>query len=345
MKKDRAIGAVLLVALAVLVGVSLRQTSGPRRSMLVIVESRPRAVMGTNCLLRVVCSHRDASKAEDALREAEATLRAIEARMSSWLADSEISRLNSAAVGKQVTLSPDVVELLRAAREATEQTAGAFDVTCGPLVQLWRGGGQAGRLPGQSELDAARATSNWNLVELHEGGATKRHGDARVDLGGIAKGYAIDRATEVLQQAGLDGGLVDVGGDLKCSGRPPLGEAWPVEVQNPFGPGALIDLRIPGGAVATSGGYERFVEISGRRYSHVIDPRTGRPADTASSVTVIAADALTADTWATALCVLGPAGFDKLPDGVEALVITGTAEDYHVESTPGCAGLIAGIRE
>ncbi|MHC4180866.1 MAG: FAD:protein FMN transferase, partial [Planctomycetota bacterium] len=217
---------------------------------------------------------------------------------------------------------------------------GAFDVTCRPLIELWLAAGERGVVPDQSEVAAARAASNWELFELTDTGATKRRATARVDLGGIAKGWAIDRAADVLRRADLSGGMVDVGGDLVCFGRPPQGESWPVTVQDPLGPGDLAKLRLPGGAVCTSGGYARFTEIAGKRYSHIIDPRTSRPADAALSVTIVADTAVTADIWATALSVLGPEGLEKLPNAVEAMIMMGTRDDHQILYTPGFADLL-----
>jgi thiamine biosynthesis lipoprotein len=162
------------------------------------------------------------------------------------------------------------------------------------------------------------------------------------DLGGIAKGWAIDRAAEVLRRAGVSGGMVDVGGDLVCFGQPPDGQSWPVDIQDPLGPGHLASLHVSGGAVCTSGGYARFVEIGGRRYSHIIDARTGRPAEAALSVTVVAADAVTADIWATALSVLGTAGLERLPEGVEAMMMVGTEDDHRSICTAGLRALLDG---
>ena len=298
--------------------------------------------MGTDCTLAAVVPPGRRPDAKVVLKEAETVLRRVEARMSSWLDDSEIGRLNAAEAGIYVPLSPETLEVLRIARRAHRQTHGAFDVTCRPLVELWRAAGEHGHVPVQSELAAARDESNWGLIELSDTGATKRSATARVDLGGIAKGWAIDRAADVLRRAGLDGGMVDVGGDLVCFGKPPTGDRWPVVVRNPLGEGHVAKLRISAGAVCTSGGYARFTEIAGRRYSHIIDPRTGQPADEVLSVTLLAADAATADVWATALSVLGPEGLKHLPVGVEAMMMVGTRDDHQILNTPGFADLLEG---
>ena len=340
MRKDQWIAAGLIVTLIVLVGVGLWKTSGRRGPERITVIRTCQDVMGTTCSIAAVVDPDGRARAEEVLQRAEAVLRSAEARMSTWLNDSELGRFNAAAAGQQVPLSPESLEVLRIARRAAAETGGAFDVTCRPVIELWREAPGRGAVPTQSELSQARAESGWDLILLKDTGAVKLAPTARVDLGGIAKGYAVDRAVEVLRRAGLAGGLVDVGGDLVCFGRPRSGETWPVEVNSPFGADRLARLRLPGGAVCSSGNYARFNQIAGKRYSHIIDPRTGRPADAVFSVTVVARDAVTADIWATALSVLGSEGFQRLPEGVEAMIVTGTKEDHQTHRTPGFRSLL-----
>ncbi|OHB73177.1 MAG: hypothetical protein A2V70_09155 [Planctomycetes bacterium RBG_13_63_9] len=296
--------------------------------------------MGTDCVLAAVVPRCERACTEEVLRRAEAAIRGIEACMSTWLDDSELGRLNAAAAGEEVPLSPQSLAVLQIAQEAHRQTCGTFDVTCRPLVELWRRAGKRGLAPTESEIAEARAASNWGLVEWTDGGAVKRSATARVDLGGIAKGYAIDRAADVLREAGCRGGLVDVGGDLACFGKPADGETWPVDVKDPSGPGHLARVRLLGGAVCTSGSYARFTEIAGRRYSHIIDPRTGRPADAVLSATTVAPTAVVADVWATALSVLGAEGLVLLPEGVEAMVVQRAGNDSRILCTPGFRELL-----
>jgi thiamine biosynthesis lipoprotein len=208
------------------------------------------------------------------------------------------------------------------------------------VIDLWRSAGESGVYPSEADLRGARAFCGWDHIELTESGAVKRTVEARVDLGGVAKGFGIDAAVEVLAEAGMLGGLVDVGGDLRCFGTDPDGGRWRVEIKNPFGEGPLAHLRVGDSAVCTSGNYARFVEIEGRRYSHIIDPRSGRPADAVPSVTVISRSAMTADMWATALSVLGEEGLDLLPTGLEALLVLGSADDFRILCTQGAQSLI-----
>jgi len=332
-------GAILL-ALSAIGIISLVVLKGPK---LEAHHARPQRVMGTKCLLTAVVPAGRGATADEALRAAEAQLRAVEALMSRRLDNSEIARFNAAPAGKLVKLSPRTLTLLRQARALAEQTDGAFDVTICPIIELWTRAGIRQRLPTDVELVAAREASRWEYIALAEGGASKDIATAGVDLGGIAKGYGIDAAIEAMKQAGAAGGLVDVGGDVRCFGAPAGKNEWRVEIRDPFRPGEPFGvLALREGAVCTSGNYFRFTEIAGRRYSHIIDPRTGLCVDFAPSVTVVAPDATTADPWATALSVLGDAGLELLTedDGMEAMVVLGRPDDYRVSMTDGFERLL-----
>ena len=311
----------------------------------VTVVSRPVGIMGTQTQMSAVVPGPRRALGERALGEAEQVLRDVEAKMSTWLADSELSRFNAAGGGREMALSPETMEVLRAARRLAGETHGAFDVTVRPIIDLWKQAGKNRRVPTDAALAAARKASTWWQIELRSGGAVKHAATASVDLGGIAKGYAIDRAAEAMAKAGVRGGLVDVGGDIRCFGRRADGGKWRVGIRDPFDPHApdlFAVVGIRAGAACTSGNYFRFTEIAGRRYSHIYDPRTGRPADAAPSVTVVAPTAMTADAWATALSVLGPDGLQYLPPdgGIEAMLVIVGPDDWRVHFTDGFRALL-----
>lgn len=334
--KEQIAGIGAVAALAVLVVIGMWQTRGERHTAsYMALSTEPEGIMGTSCMLSAIALPDSEDRSRQALLDAEQTLRGLEMLMSSWLEGSEISRFNSAGAGLEFRLSAESLHVLEMAHAAFTTTGGAFDITVGPLIKLWRRASETGVMPYEEELMAARATSNWDLIELVPEGAVKRGAGAEVDLGGIAKGYAIDRAVEAMRRTGANGGLVDVGGDLRVFGIPPEGGLWVVDVRNPFGAGRLARIGITSGAVCTSGNYSRFFEIEGARFSHIIDPRSGRPATSTTSVTVVAETAVEGDIWATALSVLGPQGMEQLPVGIEAILVVGEEEDFRLYTTPG----------
>lgn len=301
-------------------------------------DAEPVRIMGTQTRLRVVARSYQAGLAAGALGAAEAALRDVEAHVSRYISASELSRLNAAGADQFVALSPTTMDVLRLSRELARRTKGAFDVTYRPVFWSWSHAGKQNRLPTNDELAAARANCGWDKIELLDGGATKRTAAAAVDLGGIAKGYGIDRATEAMIRSGAAGGLVNVGGDVRCFGEAPDGGNWIVGVRDPFDKGKIFaKISLSEGAICTSGNYERYTEIGERRYSHIVDPRTARPVDFAPSVTVVAPTAAAADAWATALSVLGREGFELLPKDarLEAMIVEGTPEEFRIRYTPG----------
>ncbi len=333
--RERLIGLTLLLALAVLVVVGKWRIGTSQTVRDISVVRRPQGVMGTVCTLAAVVPENELQSARDVLVEAESRLRNAEARMSNWLDDSEVSRLNATGTGVVSALSSEMRRVIDAARIAFEDTAGTFDITCRPQMDLWRRAGEDGQLPGEAQRNTCRLDSNWELVELTECGIIKRSGTVCIDLGGIAKGYAIDRAVDCLREAGVRGGMVELGGDLACFGRQADGEPWHVEINHPHRLDGLARLRVVDRAVATSGNYARYTEIDGKQYSHIVDPRTCLPTDATESVTVVAPTAMTADIWATAISVLGVEGLELLPDGVDALLLVDSEDGSSVVCTPG----------
>ena len=329
-----------LYPLAAVVGLFVACQGSPddQAGSLQMLVSEPVGIMGTQTRLAVVLPTAEVDRGKEILGAAEAELRRIEALMSTWIDETEISRFNAAVAEEAVPLSADSLEVLNAARQLFDLTEGAFDVTCRPLIERWRLAGEEDHVPTEEELAQARQESEWPQIELSEQGARKTFDTTCVDLSGIAKGFAIDRALSILRRSEAAGGLVEVGGDLRVFGTGPKGNDWSVGIRSPVENRAWGEMRLSDGAVCTSGDYARFIEIDGQRYSEIIDPRTGHPAERASSVTVVAEDAMTADAWATALSVLGPEGLSLLPadEGIEALVVTGDGKGgYRVEASEG----------
>jgi len=307
---------------------------------------RRRGVMNTVVNLTAVAGKNQARLAETTFDEVQALLADVEKRMSSHRPDSELSRLNAAPVGQSVALSVETLAVLRQARDFSTLTDGAFDVTCRPILETWRKAAKAGARPTEAEIQRAVEDTGWRWFRLTPDGAVRDRETATIDLGGIAKKHAIDRAVELMIKRGLAGGMVDIGGDIRCFGRPAEGDLWRIGLRNPFAEerdALMAVVAIGSGAVCTSGNYERFVKIGDRRYSHIADPRTGLPCEHAPSVSVVGPDAASAGLWATTLCVLGLEGLKRMPPdaNLEALMVVGDSpEDSRWYRTKGIDRLL-----
>ena len=303
----------------------------------IVLQVEPKGVMGTVSKLAAITVRRQASVAQQALDSAEAEMRRLEALLSTWIESSQISRFNAAPAGETMELNTEVVEVLRLAQGSHVATSGVFDITILPLVELWRNAAERNLTPSPESLRFARAESAWDQIRIDGDGVAKTLSSTRVDVDGIAKGYAIDKTLALLQKSDLSGGLVEIGGDLKVFGAGPTGETWTVAIRSPFEDQVWAEIEIQEGAVCTSGDYARYLEIDGRRFGHILDPRSGQPVVETQAVTVVGRDAATADVWATALSILGVAGLDLLPadEDLAALIVTGGPDDYKVKVTPG----------
>jgi thiamine biosynthesis lipoprotein len=255
---------------------------------------------------RVQIYHADRAVAAQGKRLIEGVFDSVEAVMSTWDLDSEISQLNRAASGRVLPLSPWLNECLSHAEDMRVASGGAFDPTAEPLMRLWGFYRRKGTLPSEAQIDSARALMGGYRHDRGAGSIVKGNRGTSFDLGGIAKGYALDRASEALRLLGIEDALIDLGGNLMCLGAPPGREAWRVGIRNPQNKEKLFAvLRTANCAVATSGSYERYVVIAGRRYGHIMDPSTGRPAEGLLGVTVLVPGATLADGLSTSLFVLG----------------------------------------
>jgi thiamine biosynthesis lipoprotein len=298
--------------------------------------------MGTQGRFDVLCP--SARAAQRMFQSALARVQRVEQLMSTYRPDSEVSVLNRDGAAGPVALSPETMVVMRAAVAMSELTGGAFDVTYAPLRTLWRGAVRENREPGQAALDGALAAVGWRKLQLTDSSARFTVAGMEVDLGGIAKGYAIDLAAEALQEQGAEGGIVDIGGDLRLFGRGSAQGKWRVLVRRPPGVEEEYILVVGACSVTTSGDYERWFRIGERRFSHIVDPRTGRPVARVPSVTVVAPDATMADGLATAISVLGAEKGVELADsldGVECMVMEWTGESgLRVHMSAGFAGLL-----
>ncbi len=281
----------------------------------------------------------DWSGGEEPIDEIFEMLGDIDSRMSSVSLTSEPAAI-SAGAGSPVAVSQDTFGLIRYAQTVSAETGGAFDITVRPVVFLWGVGTENARVPAQTEIDAVRQAVGYDRVSLDETALSVALADTgmQLDLGGIAKGYACDRAVEILRNAKVGHAIIDMGGNIYACGTKPDGSPWRVGVKSPlvgenghFGIVSAADR-----AVVTSGVYERFFETDGKLYHHIMDPRTGRPVDNALlSVTIISESSTQADALSTACFVLGAERgleyLETLP-GVEGIFV---GEDLRVWISSG----------
>jgi thiamine biosynthesis lipoprotein len=296
----------LFGAVAVLAGVA-GCASRPAAPLARFEYTRPQ--MGVP--FRIVLYAATQRQADAAARAAFTRIEQLNALLSDYEEDSELSRLSATAgQGQAVPVSEDLWRVLAAGQRLAAQTDGAFDLTAGPVVTLWRRARRQHRLPEPERLAAARAAVGYRHLELNARDRSARLlvPGMRLDLGGIAKGYAVDEALKTLRAHGLTRALVSGGGDLVVGDPPPGTKGWRIEVAPLDAPGAppARFVRLQHRALATSGDVFQHVEIDGVRYSHIVDPRTGVGLTDHSLVTVIARNGLTADALATAVSVLGP---------------------------------------
>lgn len=304
-----------IAILLVIISIYLNKLTPSDRSLV----HHPVGIMGTSCTIAATATSENDVDLNKAIQNAERVIRDVEAKMSNWIDISELSRFNR---GEDVQLSKETIAVLQAAYQAYEQSDGAFDITCRPLIELWKEKGKEGVMPTEKEIQAARDESHWDQYVWEDDTLIRNGETARVDLGGIAKGYAIDLAIESLKQSGVDWAMVDIGGDLYLFNEN-MRKIDRVDIKHPFQEGSITAVHIKDNAVCTSGNYARYINIEGHKFSHIIDPRSGYPADAVPSVTVIANSAMEADIWATAISVMGKEGLELLPDGVEAFLIQG----------------------
>jgi len=279
----------------------------------------------------------------------EAELATVNAEMSTYMPDSVLSRFNAAPAGEWFVVPETLALVVASALELSRSSAGAFDVTVGPLVNLW-GFGPDGRhgIPDAQAIAAARARVGYTALEARlDPAGLRKSKDLYVDLSAIAKGHGVDRVAERLAAAGCSNLLVDVGGEVRSRGTNPAGTDWQigVEVPDPASTGGVQRIiRLGDGALATSGDYRNFFEVEGRHYSHTIDPVTGAPITHAlASVTVLHDSTMWADGYATLLNVLGPeAGWDyALQHELAVLFIVRGATGFEERYTPALEAALA----
>lgn len=289
-----------------------------------VVVKRTQMQMGT--LVTITSVATDRQRAQNAASAGFQEIHRLEQLLSTWIATSELSRVNAAAGRDVITLSRDTTKVLEASLEMARLTEGGFNILVGPAVEAWSVLDRQ-QIPSDAVLQAVRPLTDLRLLHLNaaERTAYLAKPGMRIEVGGIGKGFAADMAVAAMQEAGATAGVVALSGDIRTFGRLPSGEKFPFGIRHPRREGAVlafIDLQDE--AISTAGDYERYFERDGVRYHHILDPITLQPARDCQSVTVVARDGLTADGLDTGIFVMGRerglALVERLP-GVGAVIV------------------------
>jgi len=328
MKQARkTITLCVVLACVALLGYRLRNSATA-----VKIDSGYQMIMGT--FARIVVMAPDEATGQACIRKAFEAQKQVDQLMSYHRDDSELARINAQAYVRPVKIHAQTLAVLQKALEISARSQGAFDVTVGPRLDLEKRAAEANTPPSAQAIQEALAKVGWDKLLLDPNESTIRFTvpGMRIDLGGIAKGFAIDQSIRALQAHGALGAMVDIGGDIRCFGQAPPGKQhWAIGLQDPQvaaddtdAQRIVLILKLTDLAITTSGHYRRFTVIDGKKTSHIIDPHTGQGSDKLSSVTIMAPDAITADALATAVSVLGQeeglALIEQTPQ-VEAIVM------------------------
>jgi len=314
----RRASVTVVVAIVAVAGVRAHAEDDPGQTRWL------RYLMGT--AIRVEVHDGSAAERRQAADEAFGALGEVDRLMSNYRNDSELTHLNQTAASANVPVSAPMLAVLQAAERVSRASSGAFDVTVGPLVSLWGFKDKRPHVPTPGELARVRDVIGYQLVTIdgEAGTVSFARPGVEIDLGGIAKGFGVELAAASLRRRGLNG-LIDAGGNQYFVGRPAGKSAWSVGIRHPDRADALLGtIDIPEGSLSTSADSSNFLVADGRKYGHLLDPRTLQPADASLSVTIVSADGTLADALSKAVFVLGPKQGLKL-----------------LESFPGTAALIA----
>jgi len=293
-------------------------------SMVIIQKYRLKPLKQTEMIMGTLVEITVIPGNEKAIREAFEALKKVDLLMSTYKEDSEISILNREG---KAQVSEETLEVIEDAIKFSNLTDGAFDITCRPLINLWKKAKKEEKLPAEMEIEEAISLVGYQRIILEGNQIRLEKKGMQIDLGGIAKGYAVDKAIEALKKNGIKRALVNAGGDLYALGIDPQGEKWQIGVQDPREEDKIIDIiKVKDKAVATSGDYRRYFTLEGKRFSHIVNPKTGLTVqDVPMSVTIIGPDATTTDALSTGVFVLGPEEgmklIESLPE-VEGMIIS-----------------------
>ena len=289
-----------------------------------------RMIMGTFAEVSIYSN--DEKTAGKAVEEALNEMERMDRIMSNYRNDSELSQLNSKAAKSPVPCKGELLDVIEQSLYYSELSGGAFDITVSPIVTIWGFFNEKWQVPSDKEIERLLPAVSYKNIIINKGNDPKKpdtisfkNPQTQVDLGAIGKGYAVDKAFTIVKKYGIQNACINLGGNMYVLGTPPGKDAWKVGVQHPRNRNEILGyLELKDEATATSGDYERFFEIKGKRYTHIIDPRTGRPVSDTIAVTVVAPTGTQVDALSTSVFVLGPekglALIKKIP-GADALII------------------------
>lgn len=262
--------------------------------------------MGTVVRVDICGTRQNKQKILDAFDRVWQRVQTINDRLSVYYAHSDIARIN-ASYPKALKVHAETAAVLRLAKDYCQRTEGVFDVTVAPFLELWKTAQEKNQHPSEGLISVVSAAVGCDKVEILPGDYVRlTHPQTRIDLSGMGQGYAADEAARILRQQGFEDFLVDMGGEIVTYGQNARGQPWRVGVKDPVDPDKLMSVAIISDkAVSTSGDYEKYFEIAGRKYSHIIDPTNGYPQQEIMSATVVTQNATQADIFSTVICALG----------------------------------------
>jgi thiamine biosynthesis lipoprotein len=282
-------------------------------------------------VVNVTIPHKNSKEADRVMELIFREIKRVEKMASAFDEGSEVYRINKLADKQPVTVSKKLFFVIKKSLEYTKSTEGAFDISIAPIIWLWGFGGEGkNKIPSQDKLNRIIPLVDCRYIVLDENKSTIsfRKKGMKIDLGGVVKGYAVDRAIEILLQEGIKDAMVEAGGDLRVIGHPPGRRKWHIGVQHPRHSDKILTvLKMSNKSVATSGDYENYFFEKEIRYHHLMNPKTGKPSRDCISVTILTGDTLKADILATAVFVLGPEKgiklIEELPD-TEGIIVAET---------------------
>jgi len=294
--------------------------------------SENKLLMGTTVKLDVCYKEEQSPQLTEAFEKVWERLGDIHWRMSIFDEKSDVHKVNQ-SFSDSKRIGNDTFQLIKEAERISKMTNGVFDITVWPLIKLWKEKEKENQLPTQDELKKVRMAVGFHQISFQKNNRIKiLHPETKIDLGGIAKGYAIDEAVRIFRSYGLNNFLIDAGGDLYAGGRNCEDQLWRIGIRDPRDVSKMIDVvSVINAAVATSGDYQQYFAIQGQRWSHIINPKTGLPQTGVISATVIGPNAARADAFATALTILdgekGISFIESLEEDFSALIFIQNEED------------------